>query len=146
MKTKEQILSQMREAQAAIAAAETVEAREAAEKTYANAKREFEILDMQERTKAPVKGKEAVAREAVEALRNGKREVVLAGTSNSIENSGAIDLTIHDLIPTLNEGLGLPTGVAIQTGVTGNELWPVSVNDAEAEEVPAETDSTESAE
>lgn len=52
MKTKEFHLSQMREAQAEIAAAETVEAREAAEKKYANAKREYEMLEMQERTNA----------------------------------------------------------------------------------------------
>lgn len=128
-------MSEMREAQAQIAAAETVEAREAAEKAYANAKREWEMIDMQGRSAAPSKDKCVVMREAIKGLQAGKREIVLAGSTNSIENSGAIDLTIHDLIPTLNEGLGLPEGIRIQTGVTGNELWPVSVNDAEAQEV-----------
>lgn len=73
-----------------------------------------------------------------------QREILLSagnnsdGTSNvtaNIEASGAIRLTIHDLIPTLHEGLGLPEGLNIITGVTGNEIWPVSINDVEMEEV-----------
>ena len=39
------------------------------------------------------------------------------------------------MIPTLHEGLDLPGTLKIVTGVTGNELWPVSVNDVEMEEV-----------
>ena len=73
-----------------------------------------------------------------------EREILLApgnnsdGTANvngNIDASGAIRLTIHDLIPTLHEGLGLPEGLNIVTGVEGNEIWPVSVNDVEMEEV-----------
>ncbi len=73
-----------------------------------------------------------------------EREILLApgtnsdGTSNvngNIDASGAIRLTIHDLIPTLHEGLGLPEGLNIVTGVEGNEIWPVSINDVEMEEV-----------
>jgi len=73
-----------------------------------------------------------------------EREILLSpglnsdGSSNTIGNisaSGAIRLTIHDLIPTLHEGLGLPQGLNIVTGVTGNEIWPVSINDVEMEEV-----------
>ena len=73
-----------------------------------------------------------------------QREILLApgnnsdGTSNvtgNITASGAINLTIHDLIPTLHEGLGLPDGLNIVTGVEGNEIWPVSINDVEMEEV-----------
>ena len=52
----------------------------------------------------------------------------------NIEASGAIELTIHDIIPTLHEGLGLPVGLKVVTGVTGNEVWPVSINDVEMEE------------
>lgn len=72
------------------------------------------------------------------------REILLApgnnsdGTANTIGNidaSGAINLTIHELIPTLHEGLGLPEGLNLITGVTGNEIWPVSINDVEMEEV-----------
>ena len=73
-----------------------------------------------------------------------QREILLSagnnsdGTSNvtgNIDASGAIRLTIHDLIPTLHEGLDLPENLNIITGVTGNEIWPVSINDVEMEEV-----------
>ena len=68
-----------------------------------------------------------------------KREITLgkvgSNAGGSITESGAINLTIYDIIPTLNEGLGLPSTARIVTGVTGNELWPVSVDDADLEEV-----------
>ena len=68
-----------------------------------------------------------------------QREITLNAPSEAIktniESSGAIALNIHDIIPTLNEGLGLPVGLSIVTGVKGNELWPVSVDDVEMEEV-----------
>ena len=84
-----------------------------------------------------------------EILRNSmetgnKREILLAAGSNSsgssnttanIDASGAIELSIHEMIPTLHEGLGLPDTLRIVTGVTGNEVWPVSVNDVEMEEL-----------
>ena len=80
-----------------------------------------------------------------ECAKNGvKREILLSagtnsnGTSNTVANidaSGAIELTIHEMIPTLHEGLGLPEQLRIVTGVTGNEVWPVSVNDVEMEEI-----------
>jgi len=79
-------------------------------------------------------------REYLKNVRKGsaEREILLNAYSsgkNSIEESGAINLTIHDIIPTLNEGLGLPAGLKVVTGVIGNELWPVSVDDVEMEEV-----------
>lgn len=80
-------------------------------------------------------------REALIECRTGKmnREILLApsgaNVNGNIQASGAINLTIHELIPTLHEGLGLPNGLRIVTGVTGNEVWPVSVNDVEMEEV-----------
>ena len=80
-------------------------------------------------------------REILADLRQGKgnREITLAPPTDhatqNIEASGAINLTIHDLIPTLHEGLGLPVGLNIVTGVTGDEVWPVSINDVEMEEV-----------
>jgi len=68
-----------------------------------------------------------------------KREILLfpaaGNTTANITASGAIQLSIHELIPTLHEGLGLPATLKIVTGVTGNELWPVSINDVEMEEV-----------
>ena len=68
-----------------------------------------------------------------------KREILLfpaaGNTTANITASGAIQLSIHEMIPTLHEGLDLPKTLKIVTGVTGNELWPVSVNDVEMEEV-----------
>lgn len=77
-------------------------------------------------------------REALKSARANKnsREIVLGnGTDGGVTSSGAITLNLQDMIPTLNEGLGLPSGVTIVTGVTGNELWPVSLDDADFEEV-----------
>lgn len=68
-----------------------------------------------------------------------KREILLfpasPGSTSNITASGAIQLSIHEMIPTLHEGLDLPSTLRIVTGVEGNELWPVSVNDVEMEEV-----------
>ena len=80
-------------------------------------------------------------RELLKDVRNGKadREILLRpandGDTNTIEASGAINLSIHEMIPTLHEGFGLPVGLGVVTGVTGNEVWPVSINDVEMEEV-----------
>lgn len=85
--------------------------------------------------------KNQVLREHLIAVRNGKasREVTLLPVSDnaggSITDSGAINLTIHELIPTLQEGLGLPPTLRIVTGVTGNDVWPVSVDDAKIKEM-----------
>lgn len=80
----------------------------------------------------------AQLREVLQNARNEKnnREIVLGtGSNGDVTSSGAVNLNIHDIIPTLNEGLGLPKDVTIVTGVTGNELWPVSLDDADFEEV-----------
>ena len=68
-----------------------------------------------------------------------KREILLwpatEGSTSNITASGAINLSIHELIPTLHEGLDLPSTLRVVTGVTGNEIWPVNVDDVEMEEV-----------
>ena len=84
-------------------------------------------------------------REYLKNVRQGKadRELLLTPATGSgvsspagyISNSGAINLTIKEMIPMLHEGLDLPQSLRIVTGVTGNEIWPVSINDAEMEEV-----------
>ena len=82
--------------------------------------------------------KNAQLRELLKAGGN-KREILLnpaaGNVSANIAASGAITLTIHDLIPTLHEGLDLPSTLRIVTGVTGNEIWPVNTDDVEMEEV-----------
>ena len=80
-------------------------------------------------------------REYFKQVRQGKadREILLwpatEGSTSNITASGSIQLSIHEMIPTLHEGLDLPASLRIVTGVTGNEIWPVSINDAEMEEV-----------
>lgn len=80
-----------------------------------------------------------------EVKESGKqREILLAPGTNSdttqntignITASGAIELDIKEIIPTLHEGLDLPATARIVTGVVGNEVWPVSINDVEMEEL-----------
>ena len=71
--------------------------------------------------------------------KGNKREITLwpasLGSKSNVTASGAINLSIHELIPTLHEGLDLPQTLRIVTGVTGNEIWPVNVDDVEMEEV-----------
>ena len=80
-------------------------------------------------------------REYLKQVRQGHadREITLfpaaPGSTSNTTASGAIQLSIHEMIPTLHEGLGLPASLRIVTGVTGNEIWPVSLNDVEMEEV-----------
>lgn len=113
------------------------------EREYKKVSREITdmLQDAQARSlepKQPEKTKNQQFREALAGVRKGthSREIVLGtGSDGDVTSSGAINLTIHDIIPTLNEGLGLPAGLNIVTGVTGNEIWPVSLDDAALEEV-----------
>ena len=70
---------------------------------------------------------------------DAKREILLwpatEGSTSNVTASGAINLSIHELIPTLHEGLDLPKTLKVVTGVTGNEIWPVNTDDVEMEEV-----------
>ena len=69
-----------------------------------------------------------------------KREIVLTNDGSATSpvgvysNSGAINLSIKELIPTLHEGLDLPSTLNVVTGVVGNEIWPVNTDDVEMEE------------
>ena len=79
-------------------------------------------------------------REYFKNVRQGHadREITLfpvsEGSTSNVTASGAINLSIHEMIPTLHEGLDLPASLRIVTGVTGDEIWPVSVDDVEMEE------------
>ena len=129
--------------------AQTRELNEEEKKTLAALQREHqgvtrEITFMNQQAAAasqrePV-SKNAIMREALDFLRaNPNRELTLgtvgSNPGGSITESGAIALNIHDLIGTLNEGLGLPSTLTLVTGVTGNDLWPVSVDDVDLEEL-----------
>lgn len=129
--------------------AQTRELNEEEKKTLAALQREHqgvtrEITYMNQQAAAAsqreVKSKNAIMREALDFLRaNPNRELTLgkvgSNAGGSITESGAIALNIHDLIGTLNEGLGLPNTLTLVTGVTGNDLWPVSVDDVDLEEL-----------
>ena len=51
--------------------------------------------------------------------------------NGNIDASGAIPLTIHELIDTKVPGLELPGDLRILTGVEGNQVWPYSIDDVE---------------
>ena len=107
--------------------------------------REFRILNMNDdaaqRAAAKKEDIKKVFREYMMGIANRRenREILLSpsggNTTANIEASGAIALDIKEIIPTLHEGLGLPKGLNIVTGVTGNEVYPVSINDVKLEEV-----------
>ena len=115
-----------------------------------NLSREYELNEMKMQSMMTdeelAKHREIVSkgeqlREYLKQVRQGKadREILLfpadANVSANVTASGAIALNIHEMIPTLHEGLDLPAPLRIVTGVTGNEIWPVSLNDVEMEEV-----------
>lgn len=52
-------------------------------------------------------------------------------TKGNIEASGAIPLTIHELIDTKVPGLERPGDLKILTGVEGNQVWPYAIDDVE---------------
>ena len=110
-----------------------------------NLEREFRIRNLQDDNAQREANKKEdikkVFREYMMGVANRResREILLSpsggNTTANIEASGAIELDIKEMIPTLHEGLGLPQGLNIVTGVTGNEVYPVSINDVTLEEV-----------
>ena len=120
------------------------------QREWNNLSREYELNEMKMQSMMTdeelAKHREIVSkgeqlREYLKQVRQGKadREILLfpadANVSANVTASGAIALNIHEMIPTLHEGLDLPASLRIVTGVTGNEIWPVSLNDVEMEEV-----------
>lgn len=80
---------------------------------------------------------DAQMREFLASSRKGNREVTfspVSGQFGQIENSGAINLTIKELIPNFEEGTVLPKGFNIVGGVEGAVLIPTEVDDLEMEE------------
>lgn len=82
-----------------------------------------------------------IAHRLRQVLRDGRehrRELTLwekaPGDTASLEASGAIRLTINDILPTVNNSLQLPPGMELEMGVTGGQVWPASIDDVEIEE------------
>lgn len=72
-------------------------------------------------------------RELLVGQRTGaqEREITLGVQG---QNSGAISLTIADLVPALQEGNTLPPALQVVTGVTGNVVYPTGATGMELEE------------
>lgn len=156
-KTKAELQVRNREIQDRLSEINDTMVREKREEMTADEKREWNALSRERQLNVMeiesqmtdeelAKHREVVSkgeqlREYFKKVRQNKadREILLnsahEGDTNSIEASGAINLTIKEMIPTLHEGLDLPVTLKIVTGVTGNEIWPVSINDVEMEEV-----------
>lgn len=65
---------------------------------------------------------------------HGKREQREITFGVQGEASGAVELKVEDIVPNLEEGTGLPEGLTIVTGVTGNQVYPIDASDMEMEE------------
>lgn len=129
------------------------EAREALTNESRDLRGEMEILRNQREAalgnqaaeiqrEAPV-DKNEVLRELLKSEQGGvrvKREVTLGvltdNAKNNITSAGAINLTIKDLMPDLDEGLIFgKVGLKVQTGVRGNIVWPYATSVVAMEEV-----------
>ena len=64
-------------------------------------------------------------------LKDAITEGTYQNTTANLEASGAVHLTIHELIDTKVAGLELPDDLRLLTGVIGNEVWPYAIDDVE---------------
>lgn len=64
-------------------------------------------------------------------LKDGIAEGTYQNATANLEASGAVPLTIHELIDTKVAGLELPDDLRLLTGVIGNEVWPYAIDDVE---------------
>lgn len=140
--TLEELRARQRELQATMAdiANDATRAEEFGrmERDFRSNEREINMM-IQERqiaatTPAEQRNPDAMLREVIIGARNGthSRELTLA---TEVTNSGAVELNIHDLIDTVTPSTKLPKSLQIVHGVTGNDLYPVSINDLTMEEL-----------
>lgn len=87
------------------------------------------------RQKKDEKSANDILREALQAMRKGEQREAIINTFANVADAGAQPQNIHAMINTMNEGLNLPVGCNLVGGVTGNDIWPVGVNDLDMEEV-----------
>jgi len=64
-------------------------------------------------------------------LKDGIASGTYQNANANLEASGAVPLTIHELIDTKVAGLELPDDLRLLTGVVGNEVWPYAIDDVE---------------
>ncbi len=85
----------------------------------------------------------AMFRELLQDIRTGKRQereitlgVVNEGDTNNIVSAEAMETMVFDLMPRLSEGLIWDkVGMKVQTGVTGNLVWPYATDNVKVVEV-----------
>lgn len=105
---------------------------------FVNNKQLAGLVDKDE--EKPVSNAQAFREMLSNALHGGgKREVTLnvkaIGDKNNISSAGAQKLTINDIMPELNEGLVFDkVGMRVQTGVTGDIVWPYATDSVEFHE------------
>lgn len=140
MKKIEELLAAQRELNAKIVNADDA-TRETLMREYEANKREIEMLNQEEmakRSAAPTKrDPEAQIREFIKQAKQGRENEIIVGTADDPGaglDSGAIALTIKDLVPNLESGTGLPAACTIVQNVVGDVVWPTDASDMEIEE------------
>lgn len=142
-KTYKELLREAQEINDRINAESDAQKREQLTKEFADKMREAQLakenaeaerMEREQAAAQPKKTSGQMLRELLAGQRNGtqEREITLA---SQIKNSGAIELTIKDIVPNLEEGTGLPSALTVVGGVTGNVLYPTDATDMEMEEV-----------
>lgn len=89
------------------------------------------------------KSRNQVFREMINDVRNGKRQereislsILTENDKNNIVSAGADRVTVEDIMPHLSEGLIFgKVGLKVQTGVSGNIVWPYATDNVKIVEV-----------
>ena len=71
------------------------------------------------------------ANNSTTVLKDGITTGTYQNATANLEASGAVPLTIRELIDTKVAGLELPDDLRLLTGVIGNEIWPYAIDDVE---------------
>ena len=66
-----------------------------------------------------------------EAATTVLKSAATGNESGNLDAGEAVQITINELIDTAVEGIDLPKGLKLLTGVTGDEVWPYSIDDVE---------------
>ena len=116
------------------------------EREYKNISRQLEVEVREAQLKAlekPAPSKSIgeqlreIAKDAIEhkQAREISLSILTEGDKNNIVSAGAQATTIFGLLPLLEKGLiWNQVGIKVQTGVTGNLLWPYATTNVEVEE------------
>lgn len=140
----ENLLNRKRELNDLMTALEGRELNEQEQAAYEAYTREWKQINRQieletaarEAEPAPASKQQQVRELLLQARENVQREIIVGTTTTPGAglNSGAINLTIADLIPTLEEGTTLPASLPFLQGVRGDVVYPTDALDMEIEE------------